>query len=454
MHIDLAAADLRAAGDARPWDDPGSYWPAMTAATAEYSAPVIALGLEALSFNAHDMLRRAGGLPIRVASKSIRVRGVLDAVLALPGYRGVLAYTLAEAVWLSETIDDIVVAYPSADVAAIRALSADERAASRVAVMVDSTDQLDLMDRVTEPAKRHPIRVCLDFDASWDSKILGYIGTFRSPVSDPEELRRLAETVITRPGFELVGIMSYEGQIAGVGDQQIGRPMNSLLMRNVQRMSAHELAERRALAVARVREIADLEFVNGGGTGSIERTVAESAVTEVAAGSGLFGPHLFDNYRAFTPAPAVAFALDVVRRPNAETATLLGGGWIASGVAGEDRLPKVTWPAGVAFAPREAAGEVQTPIIGRGARELRVGDRAWLRHTKSGEPMEHANEVVPARVLGRMDAHAESGRAVGSDAANSDAANSGAASTRPAGTASPIATDPLATYRGEGKCFL
>src|SRR5690606_23247455 len=102
--------------------------------------------------------------------------------------------------------------------------------------------------------------------------------------------------------------------------------------------------ERRAAAIAGVREVASLEFVNGGGTGSIERTVAESAVTEVAAGSGLFGPHLFDNYRSFTPAPAVAFALDVVRRPNAETATLLGGGWIASGPTGSDRLPRVTWP--------------------------------------------------------------------------------------------------------------
>ena len=52
-----------------------------------------------------------------------------------------------------------------------------------------------------------------------------------------------------------------------------------------------------------MRSIAPLRFVNGGGTGSIERTAAEPAVTEVAAGSGLFGPTLFDTYRAFKPAP-------------------------------------------------------------------------------------------------------------------------------------------------------
>lgn len=405
----------------RPWLQPESYWPSLTEATKDRSAPVLVLGVEALAYNAHDMLRRAGGLPIRVASKSVRVRGVLDAVLALPGYHGVLAYTLAEAVWLSETIDDIVVAYPSADRAAITALAGDERAASRVTIMVDSEDQLDLVDSVVAPAKRRPIRVCLDFDASWRTRALGHLGVLRSPVGTPQELRELAERVVARPGFELVGIMSYEAQIAGVGDQPIGKPAEGMLMRAVQRASGAELAARRAEAIAQVRAVAQLEFVNGGGTGSIERTVAEAAVTEVAAGSGLFGPHLFDNYRSFTPAPAVAFALDVVRRPNADTATLLGGGWIASGPAGQDRLPQVAWPQGLRYAPREAAGEVQTPVIGPEARRLRVGDRVWLRHTKSGEPMEHAEHLVPVSVTG--------------------------ASGGGAGEAMP-------TYRGEGRCFL
>lgn len=416
MTLDLAAPEVRAAAASRPWEHPRSYWTGLTEATADRSAPVVAIGVEALSHNAHDMLRRAGGLPIRVATKSLRVRGVIDAVLALPGYRGALAYTLAEAIWLSETVDDVLVAYPTADRAAIAALAGDERAAGRVAVMIDDEEQLDLIDAVGEPGKRRPIRVCLDFDASWSTRALGHIGVLRSPLRTPEALRALAERVLRRPGFELVGIMSYEAQIAGVGDRPVGRAAEGLMLRAVQRASGAELAERRARAIASVREIAELDFVNGGGTGSIERTVAESAITEVGAGSGLFGPHLFDNYGSFRPAPAVAFALDVVRRPNADTATLLGGGWIASGPAGADRLPQPVWPQGLRYAPREGAGEVQTPVIGAAARDLRIGDRVWLRHTKSGEPMEHTAEIVP--VLG------------------------GAAG------------DPMPSYRGEGKCFL
>lgn len=416
MTLDLAAPALRAAANAQPWLDPARYWGNLTDATAELSAPVIALSAEALSYNANDMLRRAGGLPIRVASKSVRVRGVLDAVLALPGYAGVLGYSLAEAVWLSETIDDIVVAYPTADRAAIAALAADPRAPERVTLMVDSPEQLDLIDSVVAPGKRPSIRVCLDFDASWRSKALGHIGVFRSPIFTAAGLREFAEHILTREGFTIAGVMSYEAQIAGVGDAPVGKPAAGIVMRAMQRASHAELVDRRAEALAAVRALVDLEFVNGGGTGSIERTVAEGGITEVAAGSGLFGPHLFDNYRSFTPAPAVAFALDVVRRPNEETATLLGGGWIASGPAAADRLPQLAWPQGLRYAPREAAGEVQSPVIGAAASSLRVGDRVWLRHTKSGEPMEHGNAVVPV---------------------------TGA-----------VAGDPMPTYRGEGKCFL
>lgn len=416
MPLDLAAPELLAAAATRPWTTPAEYWPTMTAATADCPAPVVTLGLEALSWNAHELLRRAGGLPIRVASKSVRVRGVLAAVLALPGYCGVLAYTLAEALWLSESCDDIVVAYPTADRAAIARLAADERAAARVTLMIDDVDHLDLIDAVAPPGSRHTIRLCLDLDVSWQSLALGRIGVLRSPVRTPGRLRALTEKVLRRPGFTLVGVMAYEAQIAGVGDRPAGKPARGAVLRAVQRASAAELAERRAAAVAEVQTIAPLAFVNGGGTGSLERTAADPSVTELSAGSGLYGPTLFDQYRSFAPAPAAAFALDVVRRPDAETATLLGGGWIASGPAGPDRLPQPVWPTGLRFAAREGAGEVQTPVRGVAAGRLAVGDRVWLRHAKAGELMEHTAEVVPV--------------------------------------AAGAAGDPLPTYRGEGKGFL
>lgn len=426
MRLDLAAPQLLQRAAEKPWMRAGDYWPQMTEAVRHLSAPVAAIGVEALAFNAHDMLRRARGVPLRVATKSIRVRGVLESVLALPGYRGVMAYTLAEAVWLSETIEDVLVAYPSADHAAIDALASDSQSADRVTVMIDSLEQLDMIDSVTNPSKRSVIRVCLDFDASWNSKVLGSIGVLRSPVHEPEALRLLAEEVQRRDGFELVGVMSYEAQIAGVADQPVGNPIKGAILRSVQRRSADELTERRAQAIEAVRAVADLRFVNGGGTGSIERTAAEAAtgtVTEIAVGSGLFGPHLFDHYSTFSPAPAAAFCLDVVRRPNDRTATLLGGGWVASGATGQDRLPLTVWPEGLGYSSREGAGEVQTPVIGRNAGRLSVGDRVWLRHTKSGELMEHVNDAVPVRVL-------------------------------PDGGGRSSSLEPMPTYRGEGKSFV
>ena len=192
---------------------------------------------------------------------------------------------------------------------------------------------------------------------------------------------------MSRQGFVLVGMMGYEAQIAGVVNKGPGK----IAVRAMQRASAAELAERRGEAVTAVRAIADLEFVNGGGTGSLETTRADQSVTEIAAGSGLFGPHLFDGYWQFTPAPAAAFALSVVRRPTPDVATLLGGGWIASGPPAADRLPQVAWPEGLRMLPREAAGEVQTPVAGPAARDLAIGDRVWLRHTKAGELSEHLN---------------------------------------------------------------
>lgn len=379
-----------------PWTNPGEYWPALAAATAALDTPFGVLSLPALAHNAHDMLDRrsttGGATTIRVASKSLRVRGAIEAVEALPGYHGVLAYTLPEALWLAETIPDVVVGYPSADRSAIARLGSDEALAARVTIMVDSVAQLDLIDSVLAPEKRADIRVCLELDASWDSRLLGHIGTWRSPVRTVAQARELAQQIVARPGFSLVGLMAYEGQIAGTVDRPEGRPAYGAVVRWMQKRSAAELATRRADAVAAVRELADLEFVNGGGTGSIESTSAESAVTEIAAGSGLFGPHLFDHYGGFSPAPAAAFALSVVRKPTSDLATVLGGGWIASGPPAADRMPLPVWPEGLRMVPREMAGEVQTPLTH--ANNLGVGDRVWFRHTKAGELAEHLNELA------------------------------------------------------------
>jgi D-serine deaminase-like pyridoxal phosphate-dependent protein len=214
----------------------------------------------------------------------------------------------------------------------------------------------------------------------------------------------------------------YEAQIAGLGDRPPGRPLRARAIGLVQALSARELGRRRESVVEAVAEVlrsADrppLELVNGGGTGSLERTSAEAAVTEVTAGSGLYGPALFDAYSAFSSRPAAMFALPVVRRPGRGVVTALGGGYLASGPADAARLPKPHLPSALRLDAQEGAGEVQTPLIGPAADELAIGDRVYMRHAKAGELCERFSSL-----------HLLQGEAI---------------------------VDEVPTYRGEGGCFL
>ncbi|MFD7922792.1 amino acid deaminase/aldolase [Streptomyces sp. NPDC059740] len=364
-------------------------------ATAHLDAPLAVVDLEAFDANAADLVRRAGGKPIRVASKSVRCRALLERVLAREGFAGVMAFTLGEALWLARAgVTDVLVAYPSVDRAGYAELAADPRLAATVTVMVDDVRQLDLID-AARAGGRERVRVCLELDTSL--RLLGgrvRFGPLRSPVRGPAGLATLARSVVRRPGFALVGIMAYEGHIAGVGDAVAGRPVFSRTVRAMQAVARRELAGRRAEAVDAVRAVApDLEFVNGGGTGSVQHTAAEAAVTEIAAGSGLYVPRLFDDFRSFSGRPAALFAQPVVRRPGVSVVTVLGGGYPASGVAGPDRSPVPYLPPGLRYDGREGAGEVQTPLRGPAADDLLIGDKVWFRHAKAGELCERFDRL-------------------------------------------------------------
>ncbi|PWI08154.1 alanine racemase [Streptomyces sp. NWU339] len=356
-------------------------------ATAHLDAPLAIVDLDAFDANADDLLRRAGGKPIRVAGKSVRCRALLERVLAREGFAGVMSFTLAESLWLARSgFDDVLLAYPSADRAGYAELASDPEVAAAVTVMVDDPAQLDLID-AARAGGGEVVRVCLELDTSL--KLLGgrvRVGALRSPLHSPAQVAEMARAVVRRPGFELVGIMAYEGHVAGVGDAVAGQPLRSRAVRLMQAAARRELAGRRAAAVRAVREVApDLEFVNGGGTGSVQFTAEEDAVTEVAAGSGLYVPRLFDNYTSFTGRPAALFALPVVRRPGVGVVTVLGGGYPASGAAGADRLPVPYLPEGLRYDPREGPGEVQTPLLGPPVDDLLIGDKVWFRHAKAGE---------------------------------------------------------------------
>jgi D-serine deaminase-like pyridoxal phosphate-dependent protein len=360
-------------------------------ATAHLDPPFAVVDVAAFDSNARDLVRRAGGLPIRVVSKSLRCRYLIERALAQPGYRGIMCYSLAEALWLHSAgmSDDLLVAYPTADRGALRALAANATARQHVTVTVDSAAHLDFIDATL--GEGHPeIRVCLELDVSWrplGDRAAVQIGTRRSPLHEPAQAALVAEAILARPGFALVGVLGYEGQIAGLGDSPPGNPVRAALVRAIQARSAAELRGRRTETVRRT-----LEFVNGGGTGSFESTAADESVTELAAGSGLVGPTLFDAYRKFRPRPAVMFALPVVRRPAPRIATLFSGGYVASGTGTPDRLPTPFRPAGLRLSRIEGAGEVQTPVLGVAADGLRIGDRVWLRHAKGGELAERLTD--------------------------------------------------------------
>ncbi len=387
---------------------------------ASVTPPFAFVDLDAMRRNAAAMLAQAAGLPIRVASKSVRSTAVLRRILELdPGFRGVLAFTAPEALHLAGAgFDDVVVGYPTVDrgaISQVARLAAEDPGRAPV-LMVDDRPHLDLIEGAIGggPAR---VRVCLDIDLSWwplGGRVTR-IGPKRSPVHDPGRARRMAAEISERPGTELAGLMAYEGQIAGVGDRIEGRPLRSASIRWMQARSEAEIRRRLPRVVAAVREAAgELEFVNGGGTGSLARTAGAGIVTELTAGSGFYAPALFDNYRSLALEPAALFSLPVVRRPVGGTATLLGGGYLASGAAGRDRLPEPYLPGGLRFDRDEGAGEVQTPVSGAAAYKLRVGDRVYLRHAKAGELCERFDSlylVEGERIVDEVPTYRGEGRA-------------------------------------------
>ncbi|WP_067667609.1 alanine racemase [Nocardia miyunensis] len=358
------------------------------AATADLDPPLAALDLAALRANAADLVRRAAGLPIRVASKSVRCRAVLEEVLgsgltASGGFAGIMGYSLPEAIWLvRQGARDVLLGYPSVHRAALAELGEDEVLRESVTLMVDDTAQLDLIKTAVGADRVRP-RICLDADASLRIGPL-HLGVRRSPIRTPDQAARLARAALDR-GFEVVGVMTYEAQIAGLPD-------TNPAVRLVKQLSAAEIATRRVQVLDAVRSVVgELRIVNSGGSGSIEVSVSSPGVTEVTSGSGLYVPTLFDGYRSFTPRPALYFAEPVLRRPARDIATVFSGGYIASGPAGKSRVPKPVWPRGLRLIGTEGAGEVQTPLTGAG--DLAIGDRVWFRHAKAGELFERFDSV-------------------------------------------------------------
>ena len=364
---------------------------------SEVEGPFAFVDLDSMWANADRILARSGDLPVRIASKSIRARALFRKILERDDrFRGIMTFTLPETNWLaSEDYEDLLLAYPTTDLEALAqlALHAAARPEGAPILTVDCVEHLDLIESVLG-SQAGSVRLSMELDAGWQG-FGGRVraGARRSPIRSPEQGVALAEEIARREKLELVAIMAYEGQISGVGDQPPGRPLRSRMIRWMQKNSIEELAERRTEFVRKVKEVAPIEIVNGGGTGSLEFTSAESEVTEVAAGSGFFAPHQFDHYSWFSLEPAAAFAIPVVRRPGPGVVTALGGGYLSSGPPGPARMPVPWLPDGLELDGEEGAGEVQTPLLGDAADGLSLGDNVYMRHSKAGELCERFDSL-------------------------------------------------------------
>jgi D-serine deaminase-like pyridoxal phosphate-dependent protein len=384
-------------------------------ALAGRSLPAALVDLDLLRENAAALVARAGGKPIRLATKSVRCVHLTRLVLAeCPGFRGLMAYHPSEAGFLAaHGFGDILVAYPTLDVAALAEVA--RSAAAQVVLTVDAPEHVAAAAQAARAAGTE-LALCIDVDLSLHLPGL-HFGVLRSPLTTPEAVLALAQHIRATPGVRLEALLGYEAQLAGVPDRAPGARLQSAAVRLLKRRSLPHVASRRA---AVLRALSDagfaLRFVNAGGTGSLESSSAEAGVTELAAGSGLYGPTLFDGYARFHPRPAALFALPVTRLPRAGAFTCHGGGYVASGAAGPAKLPTPFLPAGTRLSVHEGAGEVQTPVLYAGPEPLALGSPVFFRHAKAGELCEHFAHLLLV----------SGGQVV----------------------------DEVATYRGEGQCFL
>lgn len=352
-----------------------------------YSYPLAFVDLDALENNIEEVRGRANGTPVRVASKSVRCTEILDRILTRPGFQGIMAYSGHEARRLSEEgFNDILVAYPVCHEAEIEAVCGAD---TDVILMVDSREHVDRLDRVAAD-NDSTLQVCIDLDMS--SRYPGvHFGVQRSRVREVSDAVELVDSIEDSTNLELRGLMGYEAQIAGLPDRSpANNAATNAVIRLLKKHSTNKVLERRQRVV---NALADhgLEFVNGGGTGSVEITVSDPSVTEVTVGSGFYAPRLFDYYDAFQHEPAAGYLIEVTRNPEPGIYTCRGGGYVASGPAGPDKIPRPHLPEGAELLDNEGAGEVQTPI--RYAGDLGLGDPVVMRHAKAGELCSHFREL-------------------------------------------------------------
>lgn len=379
--------------------------------------PFAFVDLDLFDENVRQIAAKANGKNIRVASKSIRSVALIQRVIqADPCFCGVMCFSPFEAIYLAhQGIDDLLMGYPVWEPSVLTEIAKLKNEGKSITLMIDSVAHVEQIEKF---ARNFDVQlpVCLDMDMSLDVPGL-HFGVWRSPIRTVSDARPVVEKIAASDHVYLDGVMGYEAQIAGVGDFYPKQAPKNALVRKLKQRSAKLIAEKRAALAGMIRDKGiSLRFVNGGGTGSLHTTTTEDVVTEVTVGSGFYSPGLFDNYKDFRYQPAAGFAIEITRKPKEDLYTCSGGGYVASGAAGSDRLPKPFLPQGAELVSLEGAGEVQTPIAYKGKERLNLGDPIFMRHAKAGELCERFNRLY--------------------------------------GVSIAEIVEEFITYRGDGQCFL
>ena len=384
--------------------------------------PVAAIDLDALEHNLAILLaaRSRPNVTLRVASKSLRVRGLISYLHERGGgaIHGVMAYSAMEACWLArQGTSDILMGYPLSQPDEAQQVARACAEGHRIIPTVDAPEHVALLDDAAR-ACGVTLPICLDIDMSLRG--LGgrvHLGVRRSPLRLGSHVRALARRVADASHLHVHALLAYEAQVAGMADHNPHAPLLDPIKRWIKSRSVGVAVERRAAVLQALIAAGDeVRIVNGGGTGSVATTSADPSVTEVTVGSGFLCPHLFDGYDGLALEPAAFFAIPVVRSSDPGFVTCAGGGLIASGAVGPDRAPRVHLPQGLAPTSLEGWGEVQTPFDRTLCPlPLGLGSPVIARHAKAGELFERFSRVLLLR----------GGEIV----------------------------DDLPTYRGEGQCF-
>jgi D-serine deaminase-like pyridoxal phosphate-dependent protein len=343
------------------------------------------------------------GKTIRLHSKSLRCVDLMKRIMHRggPAFRGVMTYTVEDAAFLArQGFDDLIVSYPSVQPPDLRRLVEMTRREKQVALVVDCEEHLEALSRAGERGGVE-LKACMEVDLSY--RPLGtpvHLGVRRSPIRSVEQALTLARASRSLPGVAITSLMGYEAHIAGVNDNVPGQRWKNRMMRAVKAVSIRELTRRRVQVVEALQsEGLDLRIVNGGGSGSLVSTGRDPSVTEVTAGSAFYAPGLFWHFQDVSFRPSAFFALQIVRQPAPDIITCHGGGYVASGPPGPERLPVPVLPQGCRYLSLEGAGEVQTPLKLSGGQRpsLHLGDPVFFQHAKSGELAEHFNEFYLVR---------------------------------------------------------